>query len=119
MSDRLSWIEYKGARILYVDYSGTSEEEFVQTIEAFKNELLKQAPGSVVTLTNIANTSLTDEVRKKFKELAEQTQGISKGAAAVGVTGFKKAVAVLIKRNLYYADSLEEAKEWLAEQAKK
>lgn len=119
MTDRLSWIEHKGARILYVDYSGLSEEEHVQTIEAFKNELLKQTPGSIVTLTNIANTRMTDAVRKKFKELAEQTEGISKGAAAIGVTGFKKALAVLIKKDLYYADSLEEAKDWLAEQAKK
>jgi hypothetical protein len=55
----------------------------------------------------------------QFKELAEQTRGISKGAAAIGITGFKKALAVLIKRYLHYADSLEEAKEWLAEQAKK
>ena len=119
MSDRLSWIEYKGAKILHVDYSGTSEEEFIQTIEEFKDELLKQTPGSVVTLTNMANTNITDEVRKKFRELAEQTRGISKGAAAIGITGFKKALAVLIKRDLHYADSLEEAKEWLAEQAKK
>jgi hypothetical protein len=118
MSDRLSWIEYKGARILYVDYSGTSEEEFEQTIEEFKDELLKQTPGSVVTLTNMTNASLTIEIREKMKELAEQTRGISKGAAAIGVTGFKKALAALIKRDLYYADSLEEAKEWLAEQAK-
>ncbi len=119
MSDRLSWISHKGARILYVDYSGASEEEFIQEIEAFKNELLKQTPGSVVTLTNMANVSLTLRVRDKFKELAEQTRGISKGAASIGVTGFKKAIAVLIKRELYYADSMEEAKEWLAEQARK
>jgi hypothetical protein len=119
MSDRLSWIRYKGARILYVDYSGTSEEEFIQTIEAFKNELLKQTPGSVVTLSNMANTSITLKARDKFKELAEQTRGISKGAASIGTMGFKKALAALIKRELYYADSLEEAKEWLAEQAKK
>jgi flagellar motor switch protein FliG len=119
MNDRMSWIEYKGARILYVDYSGLSEEEFIQAIEEFKDELLKQAPGSVVSLSNMGDTSITEEVRKKFKELAEQTQGISKGAAAIGVTGFKKALAALIKRDLCYADSLEEAKDWLAEQARK
>jgi hypothetical protein len=117
MKDRLSWIEYKGARILYVDYSGLSEEEFIQTIGEFEDELLEQTPGSVVTLTNMANVLITDNARRKFKELAGHTQGISKGAAAIGVTGFKKALATLIKRDLYYADSLEEAKKWLAEQA--
>jgi hypothetical protein len=69
LSNRLSWIKYKGARILHVDYSGTSEEEFIQTIEEFKDELLKQTPGSVVTLTNMADARITDEVRKKFKAI--------------------------------------------------
>jgi PDZ domain-containing secreted protein len=117
MSDRVSWIEYNGAKILYADYSEASEEEFVKAIDEFKNELLKQTPGSVVTLTNITNATITNKVKGKFRELAEQTKGISKGTAAIGVTGFKKALAVLIKRDMYYANSLEEAKDWLAERA--
>jgi hypothetical protein len=73
----------------------------------------------VVTLTNIANVYITEAVSKKFKELAEQTRGISKGAASIGVAGFKKVLASLIKRDMYLASSLEEAKDWLAEQAEK
>ena len=119
MSDRVSWIEYKGARILYVDYSGTSGEEFIKVVDEFENELLEQTPGSVVTLTNVTNTVITDELRTRLREMAERTRGISKGAAAIGITGFKKAIAVLLRRDLYYANSLEEAKDWLAEQAKK
>jgi hypothetical protein len=119
MSDRVRWIEHKGAEILYVDYSGTSEEEYVETIEAFKNELLKCPPGSVVTLTNVADSTITEKVTEKFKELQEQTKGISKAGAAIGVTGFKRALAQLIKRDLHFARSMEEAKDWLAEQANK
>jgi hypothetical protein len=119
MSDRVSLIEYKGARILYADYSGLSGEEYIEVIEEFKNELLKQPPGSVVTLTNVTDTTVTNEIKDKLKDMGEQTEGISKYAAAVGVEGFKKVIAVLIRRDLYWADSLEEAKEWLAEQNKK
>jgi hypothetical protein len=119
VSDRVSWIEHKGARILYADYSGLSGEEYIEVIEEFRNELLKQSPGSVVTLTNVTGSTVSNEVKDKLKELAEQTEGISKGAAAIGITGFKKAIAILIRRDLYWADSLEEAKEWLAEQARK
>jgi hypothetical protein len=118
MSDRVSWIEHKGARILYADYSGLSGKEYIAVIEKFKNELRKQAPGSVVTLTNVTGTTVTNEVKDKFKELREQTEGISKAAAAIGLTGFKKAIAVLIRQDMHWADSMEEAKEWLAEQAK-
>lgn len=119
MSDRVSWIEHKGAKILYADYSGLSGEEYIEVIEEFKNELLKQTPGSVVTLTNVTDSTVTDEVKEKFKELRVQTEEISKGAAAIGLTGFKKAIAVLIRKDLYWANSLEEAKEWLAEQSSK
>jgi hypothetical protein len=119
MSDRVSWIEHKGTKILYADYSGLSGEEYIEVIEEFKNELLKQPSGSVVTLTNVTDSTVTDEVKEKFKELRVQTEGISKGAATIGLTGFKKAIAVFIRKDLYWADSLEEAKEWLAEQAKK
>jgi hypothetical protein len=118
MSDRVCWIEHRGARILYADYSGLSGKEYMKVIEEFKSELLKQSPGSVVTLSNVADSLVTDDVKDKFKELAEQTKGISKAAATIGVTGFKKAIAVLIRRDLYWANSLEEAKDWLAERAK-
>jgi len=119
MSDRVSWIEHKGVRILYADYSGTSGEEFIEVVDEFESELSKQTPGSVVTLTNVANTVITNELRTRLRELTERTGGISKSAAAVGITGFKRAIAVLLRKDLHYADSLEEAKDWLAEQAGK
>ena len=117
MSDRVRWIEYKGARILVADYSGLSGAEYLSAIDGFKAQLLRQPRGSVVTLTDVTGSVVTEEVKDKLKELAEQTQGISKAAAAVGITGFKKAIAVLIRRDLYWASSFEEAMEWLADQA--
>ena len=119
MSDRVSWMEHKGARILYADYSGLSGEEFLRVVEEFKSELLKQTPGSVVTLTNVTGSTVSTDVRDKLTEMREQTKGISKGAAAIGMTGFKKAIAVFIRRDLHWANTLEEAKDWLAEQYNK
>jgi hypothetical protein len=117
VSDRVRWIEYKGARILVADYSGLSGAEYLSAIDGFKAQLLRQPPGSVVTLTDVTGSVVTEEIKDKLKELAEQTQGISKAAAAVGITGFKRAIAVLIRRDLYWASSFEEAMEWLADQA--
>jgi hypothetical protein len=115
MSDRVRWMEHKGTRILYVDYSGLSGEEFIQVVDEFEGELLQQTPGSVATLTDVTNTVITNELRSRLKEMAERTQGRSRKAAAVGITGFKRAIAVLLRKDLYYAGSLEEAKDWLAE----
>ena len=116
MSDRVTWLEHKGTRILYVDYSGTSDDEFIKVVDEFESELLKQTPGSVVTLTNVTNTVITNELRARLKEMAERTQGRSRKAAAVGITGFKRAIAVLLRNDLYYAKSLEDAKDWLVEE---
>jgi hypothetical protein len=118
MSERVYWIEYKGARILYADYSGLAGAEYIEVIDEFKKELARQATGSVVTLSNVTDSLVTSEVQDKFKELTEETAGISKAAATLGLTGFKKAIAVLLRRDMYWANSLEEAKEWLAERAK-
>lgn len=115
MNDRVYWLDHKGTRILYVDYSGTSDDEFIKVVDEFENELLKQAPGSVVTLTDVTNTVITNELRTRLREMAERTQGRSRKAAAVGITGFKRAIAVLLRKDLYYAKSLEEAKDWLVE----
>ena len=117
MGDRVSWIDHKGVKILYADYSGTFEEEFIQTVAEFKSILRKQAPGSVVTLTNVTDTVVTRAVKDKLKEMAEETKGISPAAAAIGITGFKKSIAMLLRSDLKYLDTLEEAKDWLAEQA--
>ena len=118
MSERVYWIEHKKVRILYADYSGLSGAAYIQVIDEFKNELARQLPGSVVTLTNVSNSQVSSEVKNKFKELTVQTAGISKAAATIGLTGFKKAIAALLKQDLYWSNSLEEAKEWLVEQAK-
>ena len=119
MSNRVNLIEHRGTKIRYADYSGTSEEEFMKTIAEFEGELRKQTPGSVTTLTNVTDTVVTGNVAKALKEMSKQTQGISIAAAGVGITGFKKVIAAMVRRDLYYANSLEEAKDWLAKQAKK
>ena len=97
MSDRVSWIEHKGVKILYADYSGTSGQAFIDVVDEFESELAKQAPGSVVTLTNVTNTVITNELRARLRALTERTRGISRKAAAVGITGFKRAIAVLLR----------------------
>ena len=91
MSERVYWIEHKGARILCADYSGLSGQTYIDMIDKFKNELRQQSPGSVVTLSDVTDSHVSAEVKDKFKELADETRGISKAAATVGLTGFKKA----------------------------
>ena len=117
MNERVYWVEHKGTRILVGDYSRLSGQDYVVAIQAFEDELAGQTPGSVCTISVVTDSTVTTEVKDKFKEMSERTQGISKAASTVGLSGFKKALAVLIRKDLYWADSLEDAKDWLVEQA--
>ena len=116
MSDRIKWIEYKGAKILYADYSNLEEDEYVTEIDNFEKELIKNKPNSVLVITNTNNTYITSKINKRFKEMREKTKGISKASAVVGVTGVKKIIANAIRKDLYLARSIEDAKEWLIKQ---
>ena len=57
-------------------------------------------------------------MRGTDRALGEETQGISRNTAAIGYTGFQRAIGLLIRREIYDADTLEEAMDWLAEQAR-
>ena len=46
----------------------------------------------------------------------KSTLGISRARATVGVKGIQKIIARAIKKGMYYAGSVDEAKEWLVNQ---
>ncbi|MBN2532945.1 MAG: hypothetical protein JXB88_08640 [Spirochaetales bacterium] len=116
MSDRIQWLEHKGKRILYVDYSGLfAGPEYLELIGEMEKEILKymNKPGSIYTITNVAGSHVNDEVKKRFDAMVRNTMGISKARAIVGIMGIQKLIARAIKKDVYFAGSIEEAKDWL------
>lgn len=117
MSDRIRWIEHKGKKILFCDYSGLPGVEQLKVIEEAKNEMLKQPLDSVLlVLADITDTYTIQVVKEKFTELTEVRNRFKGSDATVGITGVKKIMANAIKRGIYFADTIEDAKEWLVKQ---
>ena len=105
--------EYKGEKILILDYTGLRGQDFLDAIDEAEKEILKYKPGTVSTITNVTNTYIVEEIKERFTELSNKTKGKTKISTVIGVVGIKKIIARIIKKDLYYASSEMDAKEYI------
>lgn len=115
----IEWISYKNVKILHIKYSGLSQEAMCDQIRA--------ATKAIVDTKSTENLVITDMqdcfVNEAFVELAKQQGKISlpfcKKSAIVGITGIKKLILntinALSPKPRVPFDTLEAAKEWLAQ----
>ena len=127
MSERIQWIEYKGKRILFVDYSKLREEEpYLKAIEEMEAEVLKQPKGTIIlTLIDFTGSIATTAITERSKKMtaAAKAAGIPDSPTVlVGIAGFKKSIVQAMqffRPDIHLADSVEAAKDWLVKQVDK
>jgi len=118
MGKYAQWITHKGKRILFVNAAGLSEAECLIAFEEMTQAILKEGTG-VLVLVDVSHLKMTTAVIDKAKEATAATKaaGIKdKPNAVVGLTGIQKAVAQLFARENHFADTVDEAKEWLVKE---
>lgn len=124
MGNRVQWIEHKGKRILFCDYTNIGDEEtFVQAIVETEKEVLKQAPKTLILmLIDATGSRITSKVTGRARELAAKARAKdipSSPTAIVGVTGpAQRAVFTamqFLRPDLHAAESIAAAKDWLVE----
>jgi len=118
MGKYAQWITHKGKRILFVNGARLSEAECLIAFEEMKQTILKEGTG-VLVLVDVSHLKMTKALVDKAKEATAATKAIGikdKPNAVVGLTGVQKAVAQLFGREIHFADSVEEAKEWLVKE---
>jgi hypothetical protein len=121
MGKYAQWITHKGVKILFLNGKGLPETEYIAALEELKQELLK-ARSTVPVLTDMSNTTMTQNTTNKAKEVAADTKaaGIPDGpSAVVGLSTLAKAVAQMFARGSHYFNTVEEAKEWLVKEENK
>lgn len=124
MSERIQWITHKGKRILFVDQSNIRDEgQAIKLIDEVEKEILAQPKGQkYLSLFNSHNSLVTTAVTERSKQMIANVNanGIPTGPSAiVGSSGFQKAVVQMLQffmKDLHLAESIEEAKDWLAAQ---
>ena len=114
------FIEHDGKRILYIDFSGVEFEDLVGVIRECKKLIAKEAPGSVLTLTNVAGARVNPMTSKVLKEFTTFNKPYVKAGAVIGATGLLKLEFDLVikftGRVLARFEQPDEAKAWLVSQ---
>jgi hypothetical protein len=120
---RSTWIEHKGKKIFYQDFSKNFYNSAVVKAElAEVQEIVKSQPlNSVLVLSDFRDTNIGSDLLSEMNAASAATKAHVRKTAVLGVTGMKRKLADLLTaitgQPLKYFDSLEAAKDWLVEEA--
>jgi hypothetical protein len=124
--DRIRWEEHKGKKILILDYSGLhaikpeEKKELLETIQKAV-DLSATLTTKACYLTIATDGQADNDVLGALKEFAAFTnkKQIVEKECVVGITGIQKillnAINLFSGGKLRPFDTVEEAKDWLAE----
>ena len=122
MVPRVQWIEHQGRQILYSNYAGLKEEEYLQAMDETKRQLISQPAGStVLSVTDVFHSRSSRAIIATGNEMAAATKahGITTVEAVVGIGRLQRPIAQAVRRDIHFAASIEDAKTWLVNQGKK
>jgi hypothetical protein len=116
-----SWIEHKGKKIFYQDFSKNFYNSAAVKAElAEVQEIVKAQPkDSVLVLTDMRDTNIGSDLLPIMNAASAATKTFVHKTAVLGVTGIKRKLAdmltALTGQPLKYFDDIESAKNWLTE----
>src|SRR5215208_1001252 len=118
---RSNWIEHKGKKIFYQDFS----KHFYNSaaVKAELDEVQKivkaQPVTSVLVLSDFRDTNVGSDLLSVMNNASVATKAYVQKTAVLGVVGMKRKLAdfltALTGQHLKYFDDMESAKNWLAE----
>jgi len=113
------WIEFKGKKIFYQDFSNNffNDEIVIHELAEVQSVIFHEPKDSVLVLTNFANTEITMKLMPILNEASSKTQAHISKTAVIGVSGVKRSLGDLLSKitgqSLMYFNSEIEAKDWL------
>jgi len=122
---RSTWIEHKGKKIFYQDFSRNFyNTAAVQTeLTEVQKVVTAQPKDSVLVLSDFRDTSVGSDLLSSMNAASAATKSHVHKTAVLGVTGMKRKLADLLTaltgQPLKYFDDMEAAKNWLAEEQSK
>ena len=118
---RSTWIEHKGKKIFYQDFSRNFYNSAVvkTELEEVQKIVMAQPMNSVLVLSDFRDTNVGTDLLTAMNTASAATKAHVNKTAVLGVTGMKRKLADLLTavtgQPLRYFDNLEAAKDWLAE----
>jgi hypothetical protein len=118
---RSTWIEHKGKRILYQNFSGNfyNSTAVKEELEQVLKIVLAEPLNSVRVLSDFRDTNVGTDLLTPMNNASAATKAHVNKTAVLGVTGMKRKLADLLTaltgQPLKYFDNIEAARDWLAE----
>ena len=119
---RSKWIDYKGKKIFYQDFSklfynsAAVKDELAEVQKIVTSEPLN----SVLVLSDLRDTNIGSDLLPAMNAASAATKDYVHRTAVLGVVGMKRKLADLLStltgQELKYFDDLESAKSWLVEE---
>ena len=119
MNKRIQYIQHQGREIIFLDYSNLEEEEYLQAIKETEEKVLAHSnnPQKNLNLVDVTGSPTTAAVIGAASKLIAKIGSRDLLVALIGISGMKKVVARAFSKNYYFANSVEEAKDWLVKEA--
>ncbi len=121
MTERVRWIEHKGKKIIYNDFSTLHTDEVIKVARKFEQLVMENKDNdNLMTLSNMTDAHFFGESFDEIKRVTKVVRPFLKKRAVIGITGVK---AILYKSVNMFAkgtptkifDTFEEAKDYLVE----
>lgn len=116
---RSQWIEHKGKKIFYQDFSKNffNSTAVKEELTEVQKVVMTQPPGSALILSDFRDTNVGSDLLSVMNSASAATKAHVRKTAVLGVTGMKRKLADLLTaitgQPLKYFDNVEEAKDWL------
>lgn len=119
---RSNWIEHKGKKIFYQDFSRQfyNAAAVKAELEEVQKVVIAQPKDSVLVLSDFRDTSVGSDLLASMNAASNATKEYVHKTAVLGVTGMKRKLADLLTaltgQPLKYFDDVEAAKDWLVQE---
>ena len=119
---RSNWIEYKGKKIFYQDFSKHFYNSAVVKAELVEVQkvVVAEPLNSVLVLSDMRDTNIGSDLLPAMNAASSATKNHIRKTAVLGVAGMKRKLADLLTaltgQPLKYFDDIESAKDWLIEE---
>src|SRR5512139_1594636 len=119
---RSNWIEHKGKKIFYQDFSRQfyNSAAVKAELEEVQKVVIAEPMDSVLVLSDFRDTSVGSDLLSSMNTASNATKDHVHKTAVLGVTGMKRKLADLLTaltgQQLKYFDDIEAAKNWLVQE---
>ncbi|OYT28412.1 hypothetical protein B6U98_04950 [Thermoplasmatales archaeon ex4572_165] len=117
ISKYIKWIERKGGKILFIDYSECKEIDLISRIQEATDYIMQLNEKELHTLIDARKSYANNEVLESLKKSAKTIKPVVEKSAIIGMTETQKIILKVVNMfsnlGLKLFDDLESAEEWL------